>query len=62
MPLNKSWNYNESLIELVSVLIYVSFLKPSNQDVIKLSNGKVGAPVLLHFAKIGISRVDCARS
>jgi len=43
MPLNKSWNYNESLIELVSVLIYVSFPKPSNKDVIKLSNGKVGA-------------------
>jgi len=44
MPLNKSWNYNESLIELVTVLIYGSFLKPSNKGVIKLSNGNVGAP------------------
>lgn len=62
MPLNKSWHdYSESLIERGRVLIDVSFLKSSNEEIKKMNKGKVGAPFqhsdsyvqFLAFLKIG---------
>jgi hypothetical protein len=62
MPLNKSWHdYNESLIERGRILMDVSFLRSSNKEILKMNQGKVGAPFeysrtyiqFLAFLKIG---------
>jgi hypothetical protein len=62
MPPNKSWHdYNESLIERGRVLMDIGFLKPWNEEVKKMNQGKVGAPFeyshsyihFLAFLKIG---------
>jgi Transposase DDE domain len=45
MPLNKSWHdYNESLIERGRILMDISFLRSSNKEILKMNQGKVGAP------------------
>src|SRR3954471_679772 len=62
MPLNKSWHdYNESLIERGRILMDISFLRSSNKEILKMNQGKVGAPFeysrtyiqFLAFLKIG---------
>ena len=62
MPLNKSWHdYNESLIERGRILMDISFLRSSHKEILKMNQGKVGAPFeysrtyiqFLAFLKIG---------